>query len=213
MIKRLTPKTAFGKNVLTVMTGGGLAQAIPILMSPVLTRLYSPEDFGFMALYLWGASLLTILATGKYEKSVYLPNRTKGVARIIDMSSNLSLFFSILLLFSILFFGDYLWHFFDIKNSIIWLYILPYSVFIASQYQILEDLVIKRSEYKKLSISRVSQSFVNSSAAVGLSYLMVNSGLLVANLLGQIVALITVRKIKKNLWPISVYIQDPYCCC
>ena len=89
MIKRLTPKTAFGKNVLTVMTGGGLAQAIPILMSPVLTRLYSPEDFGFMALYLWVASLLTILATGKYEKSVYLPNRTKGVARIIDMSSKI----------------------------------------------------------------------------------------------------------------------------
>lgn len=197
MIKRLTPKTAFGKNVITVITGSGLAQFFPILISPVLTRLYSPEDFGFLALYLLGISVLTILATGKYEDSVYLPHHIKGVARIIDLSTKLSMILSIILLLIILLFGELLWAYFDINNSKIWLYILPIAVFISAKYVILTQLAVVRSEYKKLSISRVSQSLTSGGVSISLGYFMLSFGLLVANLIGQVVALITLRKIKK----------------
>jgi O-antigen/teichoic acid export membrane protein len=61
-------KSSFERNVLTVMTGTGLAQIFPVLISPILTRIYTPEDFGVLAIYILGLSLLTILATGKYEK-------------------------------------------------------------------------------------------------------------------------------------------------
>ena len=43
-------KSEFTKNVLTLMTGTTIAQAIPIAISPILTRLYSPEDFWIFAL-------------------------------------------------------------------------------------------------------------------------------------------------------------------
>ena len=198
MIKRLKPKTVFGKNVLTVMTGSGLAQIFPILISPILTRLYSPEDFGFLALYLLGISFLTIVATGKYEDSVYLPNHTKGVARVIDLSSKLSIVFSIILLLLILLLGDYLWRYFDIGNSIIWLYVLPLAVFISAQYVLLTQLAIKRSEYRRLSISRVYHSLTNGVVVLGLGYFMLSFGLLVANFIGQVVAFLTIRKIKKT---------------
>ena len=46
MINKLKPKSEFAKNVLTLMTGTTIAQAIPIAISPILTRLYTPEDFG-----------------------------------------------------------------------------------------------------------------------------------------------------------------------
>ena len=39
-------KSEFGHDVLTLMTGATIAQAIPIAISPILTRIYSPEDFG-----------------------------------------------------------------------------------------------------------------------------------------------------------------------
>ncbi len=34
------------------MTGTTIAQAIPIAISPILTRIYTPEDFGVFALFL-----------------------------------------------------------------------------------------------------------------------------------------------------------------
>ncbi len=45
MINKLKPKSEFSKNVLTLMTGTTIAQAIPIAISPILTRIYTPEDF------------------------------------------------------------------------------------------------------------------------------------------------------------------------
>lgn len=44
MINKLKIKSEFGKNILTLMTGTTLAQAIPIAISPILTRIYAPED-------------------------------------------------------------------------------------------------------------------------------------------------------------------------
>ena len=49
MIKLFKPKSEFSRNVLTLMTGTTIAQAIPIAISPILTRIYTPEDFGLFA--------------------------------------------------------------------------------------------------------------------------------------------------------------------
>jgi len=49
LLKKLIPKGEFSKNVLTLMTGTTIAQAIPVAISPILTRLYTPEDFGVVA--------------------------------------------------------------------------------------------------------------------------------------------------------------------
>ncbi len=51
LLNNLKPKSEFTKNVLTLMTGTTIAQAIPIAISPILTRLYTPEDFGVFVLY------------------------------------------------------------------------------------------------------------------------------------------------------------------
>ena len=45
------PGGEFTRNVLTLLTGTTIAQAIPVLIAPVLTRLYSPKDFGLAALF------------------------------------------------------------------------------------------------------------------------------------------------------------------
>ena len=38
----------FNKNVFKLILGTLLAQAIPIAISPVLTRLYTPDEFGVL---------------------------------------------------------------------------------------------------------------------------------------------------------------------
>ena len=47
------------------MTGTTIAQAIPIAISPILTRIYIPEDFGVFALYMSLAFILSVIATGR----------------------------------------------------------------------------------------------------------------------------------------------------
>ena len=54
------------------MTGTTIAQAIPIAISPILTRIYTPEDFGIFALYLSILGLVAVIVTGRYEVAIVL---------------------------------------------------------------------------------------------------------------------------------------------
>jgi O-antigen/teichoic acid export membrane protein len=52
---------------LTLLAGGALAQAVPLLLGPWLTRLYSPESFGVYHLFAAVASNVAVVACARYE--------------------------------------------------------------------------------------------------------------------------------------------------
>ena len=74
MIRKLK-KGGFLMNVLTLMTGTALAQILLIAISPILTRLYTPAEFGTFALFTSLTSAIAVVAAGRYELAVILPRR------------------------------------------------------------------------------------------------------------------------------------------
>jgi len=55
------------KAVLTLVAGGALAQALPLLLGPWLTRLYAPEQFGAYHVFAAVAANLAVIACARYE--------------------------------------------------------------------------------------------------------------------------------------------------
>ena len=55
------------RAILTLLAGGALAQALPLLLGPWLTRLYSPEEFGLYHLFAAVAANLAVVACARYE--------------------------------------------------------------------------------------------------------------------------------------------------
>ena len=55
------------RAILTLLAGGALAQALPLLLGPWLTRLYRPEDFGSYHLFAAVAANLAVVACARYE--------------------------------------------------------------------------------------------------------------------------------------------------
>ena len=92
MFKKLFPKSDFVKNVITLVTGTALAQAIPLAVSPILTRIYSPEDFGILALFLGISSVFSVVVTGRYEFAITLPLKDEDARPILWLSCFLSIF-------------------------------------------------------------------------------------------------------------------------
>ncbi len=54
--------SSFATDVLKLVTGTTFAQIIAILASPLLTRLYGPEAFGFLALFTSITSIIGVIA-------------------------------------------------------------------------------------------------------------------------------------------------------
>lgn len=55
------------RATLTLLTGGALAQALPLLLGPWLTRLYSPPEFGIYHLFAAVAANIAVVACARYE--------------------------------------------------------------------------------------------------------------------------------------------------
>ena len=110
----------------TVAGGTFFSQIIPLAILPILTRLYSPEEFGTLALYIAFFSILSVVVTGRYEMAIMLPKKEKDAISLFQISFLFSFIFSIFFLLVILFNSESIISFLKINSSVAWLYFLPF---------------------------------------------------------------------------------------
>ena len=61
------PARGLLRAVLTLVAGGAIAQALPLLLGPWLTRLYTPQQFGIYHLFAAVSANLAVVACARYE--------------------------------------------------------------------------------------------------------------------------------------------------
>ena len=80
------------KNLFTLTSGVGLSQLIPLFLLPILTRYFSPQDFGFFAFVMALIQLMAIISTLRLEMAVVLPKKNNDAA-LLCLISIVFLFF------------------------------------------------------------------------------------------------------------------------
>jgi O-antigen/teichoic acid export membrane protein len=189
MLNKLKPKSEFARNVLTLMTGTTIAQAIPIAISPILTRIYTPEDFGIFALYMSVASILSVVATGRYELAIMLPKKDEDAINIVALSILISFFVSFIALLIVFFFNAQITNLLGNPKISSWLYFVPLTVLLTGVYQSFNYWSNRKKNYRRLAITRVVQSTTIASSNLGMGFGGFGaSGLIMSTLLGQGIA-------------------------
>jgi O-antigen/teichoic acid export membrane protein len=79
-------KSAFVKNVLVVMTGTAAAQIIGFALSPIISRLFSPSDFGVFGSFDSVSTIIAAGATLEYSQAIMLPKEKKDAINIFFVS-------------------------------------------------------------------------------------------------------------------------------
>lgn len=158
MLKKLIPKSEFSRNVLTLMTGTTIAQAIIIAISPILTRLYSPEDFGVYAFFTAITSIFGSIANGRYELAIMLPKKDEDAINITALGFIINVSLSLFLLFVIIIFHDVILDLLNNKEISPWLYFVPISVFLMGCFNLLNYFNNRKKYYKDLAKANVYKS-------------------------------------------------------
>jgi len=83
-------KGKFFRNVMTVASGAAAAQAITVLFSPAIARLYGPEHFGALGVFLSMASILNPMATMGYASALVLPAEDGDARRLMKLSLSIA---------------------------------------------------------------------------------------------------------------------------
>jgi O-antigen/teichoic acid export membrane protein len=176
----------FVKNVSTMMTGTALSQFVPVLISPILTRIYMPEDFGILTVFLSYSMIISTVITGKYEMAIMLPKSEDQAINLSGLATLLTVFFSSLLLIAVILFKDNLVLLPGADKIRNWILIIPVTVGLVAYGNILNYWVSRNKNFKAISKGKFIQTFTSSGFNIGFG--LINPlplFLILGNLLGQ----------------------------
>ena len=80
----------FYRDIASLFSGMFLARLFPAVFALIIVRIYSPENFGLFVLYLTIASVISILATGKYENAIILAETAEERKHIFRLSQKIN---------------------------------------------------------------------------------------------------------------------------
>ncbi|MDC0917533.1 lipopolysaccharide biosynthesis protein [Candidatus Marinimicrobia bacterium] len=183
--------SSFGKNVLTLTIGSGLAQIAPILISPILVQLYSPEDFGIFAIFFALTSIFGTTVNGKYDIATVIPKKNTDAINLAAVSLLLSVFLSFILslIIAIIFIFIDIKSFFNYSNDYLWIIGLPVAVFFTSLFNLLNYFNTRLEKYNDIAKSKVYKSIALAFSQIGLSFLTTGmSGLAIGTILSNLSA-------------------------
>ncbi len=189
-------KSEFTKNVATLFTGTLIAQAIPVLISPILTRIYTPEDFAINEVFMRVFAIGLIFSTLRYEQAIVLPKQEDKAKLVVKLILRISVAISLVFLLFTLILGKW---FADSQGNpevYLYLFVLPIALLLSANYQSLTYWSIRNKQYKKLSFSKAGVSLANSSSRIGIGLLTAGNpiGLIGSIVVSQLTGIIMLIK-------------------
>ena len=145
-------ESRFARNVASIGLGIAAGQAISLLFTPLLTRLYGPEAFGVLGAYTAVVNIITPLATLGYANAVVIPTDDDRALAVARLSMASALVVAPLSLLAIYLFEDHVAQWTGLEAAPGFLYLIPVTLVltaffsVASQGAIREGLFIAKSQ-------------------------------------------------------------------
>ncbi|AWB46410.1 hypothetical protein DCC85_21065 [Paenibacillus sp. CAA11] len=153
-----------------VLAGGTLASQLIILVTlPVITRLYSPTEYGTYSMYLSIIGILLMLVSFSYENAITLPEDDKTAFSVIRLSLSICVGVSLASGIGIYILREPLGSWLHESYLPHYYFFFIISLFGAGFYQILNYWSIRKKYFKQLSRTKYTQSLSQVSAQMGLS--------------------------------------------
>jgi len=190
LIQSRLPPGSFLHNVITLMTGATFAQALLILASPILTRLYSPEDFGVFALYISVLGIFAVVACWRYELAIILPEKDEDAANLLVISICICSGMAALTMILASLFRIPAANLLGAPELAPWLWFMPLSLIAVGLFQTFNYWSTRRKQYRRLAVRQVTQSTVTVVTQLGIGYVMGAGpgGLIGGSIAGQLAA-------------------------
>jgi O-antigen/teichoic acid export membrane protein len=206
MINRLSiylnARSVLFNNIFKLAISTALGQIIFVAASPVITRLYSPNDFGVLAIY---SAFLAVIATTtslSFEITIPLADTDVDAANIVFLCNFLAIFSTILLTVLIYFEAFNITTLTKTTQILPYVYLLPLGLLISNIYSTYNYWLTRRKNFSPIASTRIMQGVSNVVLSVLFGCLGLKPvGLLLAQIAGQSAGVTNLVKhsLKKDL--------------
>lgn len=181
-------KNDFVRSVTVLMSGTMLSQMAIILVTPILTRIYGPEEFGVYAVYTAILYTVSIIASLHYETAIPLPKEDSDSINIMVVALIILCGTILFISLCMILFLQPLIDLFRIQNFATYLYGLPLSILGLGMFQVFQLWALRQEKYSNIAKGRVRMNITQISSQVGLGIISNTGGFLIAGeVLGRMI--------------------------
>ena len=182
----MAKKPGFLPHFFTMLSGATLAQVIPLLLLPVITRIYTPNEIGVFAAFLSIFVILASFMTARYEYAILLPKRNVDAEQLFYLGMGSALATTLLTAILLLLWAPELARLAGSPAYASWLYLIPVSMFFYSIFLMGSYYLTRYKDFGGIAVSKVVQATSMSSTQVGLGWMGAGSmGMVVGKVLGD----------------------------
>ncbi len=190
----------FFQNVAIVASGSIIARIIGLFTSPVLTRIYSPEDYGIFSFFSAVVGVAGSLSTLRYAVTIPLAEKEELADHLLYLSFLVTLAFTLFWSFVIIFFRDLFGSIFSVQNVSSYLWILPIIFFGIGIYEALSFWATRHKQFLLITKTTLYQSIFSRGIKIGLGLIGIKPmGLLIGLIVSQVAGIGSIfRKLLKE---------------
>jgi O-antigen/teichoic acid export membrane protein len=193
MLHRLRPRvleSSFLRKFSMLASGTIVGQALIILSSPLLTRLYRPEDFGIFAVFGSLVAIGGVVVALRCEYGIAAAEDDQDAAAMVLVTAAISALMALLFAWLVWVFGGWFVDLVNVAALQPWLWLVPPATFLWGLGSALTYWSVRQKDYKVNAVNRILQFGSQAGGQVGLGFLGTGvPGLILGYLLGYIVRL------------------------
>ncbi len=174
------------RGMATLAMGSGAAKAIGLAVIPLLTRIYTPEDYGVLSVFTALIFVLMPFLTFRYVMAIPLPRQDGLAMNLLVLSTGIMLVATTVISLVLWLFGPVLLAPFSMETLAPWWWLLGLGLLGTASYEMATLWASRRRAYKSIARSQIMQSISGALAKLALGLLGFKPlGLLVGQVVTQ----------------------------
>jgi lipopolysaccharide exporter len=158
----------FFRDIVTIVTGSAFSRVLAFLSLPILSRLFTPEEFGVLALFSLIAVTVACIASGRYEVAIVLPDSDSDALHLALIAIVIAAITSLFSLAMVLLWSEQILAAFNADSLGGWLQLVPAYIFIISASSVVSYWATRKKLFGYISVGEVAGTGIKVSTQIGL---------------------------------------------
>lgn len=162
----------FVRNVMTLSTGVVIAHAISLASSPIITRLFTPENFGLLAIFSSLMGIIVTISSLCYERAIVLPKKDSDAVKVMVLSTIILFLVCFMCLALVGFLRDSIAVLLGSEELSFWLLVIPIGALLGGFLNILRFWAIRIKYFRDHAATSIIQTGVGAIIKIATGFLI-----------------------------------------
>ena len=190
------------RRLVFLLSGAAIGNVIVFAATPILTRIYGPQDFGLLAMFVSYSGVLGAVSCLRYDQAIYAPKRKQTALLLVVGGMGCSVFILFILTMIL---GVFV---FQVSETYIgyWAIAVPLAGGLLAVYNLLSNWAVREHNVGLVVGTRIQRAVLQTVMQISFgSFAAFSSGLVIGDIVGRFAGILVIfRRFLSELRSIKV---------